>query len=261
MTPAQARRRATRRIRRRRRRVIVRALLIFPALLVAAVLAADVVEVSKEPAVLAPFPPPRASRADPRPSRLPVPVPVFHPSILLDALEVEIPILEPLDIELLDRKIERSLAKKRLAQAKKRLAQAKQQKPPKEPELAEEEATSRVPADLIQISGVAPHLLEIIPPRPFIDPAAVVVLPEFLPSPEPWSPLGWPGIGWIDFSLDPNGGMTLVKPLPGAKKKKEKKEKKDRPPVIPEPGTAILLALGLAALGIARRRPSRSRVG
>ena len=71
--------------------------------------------------------------------------------------------------------------------------------------------------------------------------------------------MGWPGIGWIDFSLDPLGGVGIVKPLPGAKKKEKKKEKEDRPPVIPEPGTAILLALGLAALGINRRRPSRSR--
>ena len=253
MTPAQARRRATRRIRRRRRRVIIRGLLIFPALLVAAVLAADVVEVSKDPAVVAPFPPPRASRATPRPSRLPVPVPVFHPSILLDALEFEIPELDPLELELLDRKIERSLAKRRIAQAK------KQAKSPKEPEFVEEAVPKQVRADLIQVSSVAPHLLEIIPPRPFIDPAAVVVELEFLPPPDPWGALGWPGVGWIDFPLDPGGGIELVKPLPSAKEKEEEEE--ERPPIIPEPGTAVLLALGLAALGTTRRRPSRSRVG
>jgi len=252
MTPAQARRRATRRIRRRRRRTIIRALLIFPALLVAAVLAADVVEVKQDHTGVAPLP--RASRADPRPSRLPVPVPVFHPSILLDALEVRIPALDPLDIELLDRKIEQSLANKRLAQAKK-------QTPSEEPKRDEEEASKRVPADLIQFSAVEPHLLEIIPPRPFIDPAAVVLAPDLLPPPDPWGPLGWPGVGWIDFPLDPNGDVTLVKPLPGAKKKKKKEEEDEKPPVIPEPGTAILLALGLASLGIARRRPSRRRVG
>jgi hypothetical protein len=198
---------------------------------------------------------PRASSTAPRPSRLPVPVPVFHPSILLDSLEVEIPILDPLDIELLDSKIERSLAEKRIAQAK------EQQKSQKEPELPKEPVSEEIRADLIQVSGVAPHLLEIIPPRPFVDPKALVMDPEFLPPPEPWGPLGWPGAGWIDFPLDPDGDLSLVKPLPGAKKKKEEEEEEEQPPVIPEPGTATLLLLGLAALGIARSRPSGSHVG
>ena len=215
MTPEQARRRASRRIRRRRRRVITRALFILPTLLVAAVLTADVVEVSKQPSVVAPLRSPRASRTSPRPSRLPVPVPVFHPSILLSALELEIPELEPLDLELLDREVKRSLARRRIARAD------KQPKPPKQPEPVEEAAKEGVRADLIQVSAVQPHLLELIPPRPFVDPAAKLATPELLPSPDPWWPLGWPGVGWIDFPLDPGGGIKLVTPLPGAKETDE----------------------------------------
>ncbi len=182
---------------------------------------------------------------------------MFHPSFLLDALELEIPVLEPLDIELLDRKIEQSLAKKRIARAE------KQPTTPKDPKPAEEgeAATRRVRADLIHLSAVQPHLLEIVPPRPFVDPSALVVTPELLPSPDPWWPLGWPGVGWIDFPLDPLGGVKLVKPLPGAKKKEEDEEEDERPPVIPEPGTAALLAFGLVALGIGRRRSSRNLAG
>jgi hypothetical protein len=255
MTPEQAKRRAARRIRRRRRRVITRALFIFPALLGAAVIAADVVDVTREPAVMAPLRPPRASRTGPRPSRLPVPVPVFHPSFLLDALELEIPVLEPLDIELLDRKIEQSLARKHIARAE------KQATPPKEPEPGEEAVTRLMRAELIHLSVVQAHLLEIIPPRPFVDPSAVLATLEWLPPPDPWWPVGWPGVGWIDFPVDLSGGIRLVKPLPGAKKKDEDKEEDERPPIIPEPGTAALLAIGLVALGIGRRRSSRNRAG
>jgi hypothetical protein len=218
------------------------------------VLTADVVEVSKEPPVVAPLRSPRASRTSPRPSRLPVPVPVFRPSILLDALELEIPELEPLDLELLDREVKRSLERRRIAWAD------KQPTPPKEPEPAEEAAKERVRADLIQVSAVQPHLLEIIPPRFFVDPSAKLGIPEILPPPQPWRPLGWPGVGWIDFPLDPSGGIRLVPLLPGAKEKEEDEEE-EPPPIIPEPGTATLLALGLAALGIARCRSSRNRVG
>ena len=255
MTPEQARRRARRRIRRRRRRVIIRALLILPAILAAAVLTADVVEVSKEPSVVAPLSSPRVSRTSPRPSRLRVPVPVFRPSILLSALELEIPELEPLDLELVDREVKRSLERRRIAWAD------KQPKPPKQPEPVEEEAKDRVRADLIQVSAVAPHLLELIPPRPFVDPSDEVGIPDFLPSPDPWWPLGWPGVGWIDFPLDPGGGLKLVTPLPGAKEKEEDEEEEEPPPIIPEPGTGTLLVLGLALLGIARRRPAGGRAG
>jgi hypothetical protein len=221
----------------------------------AAVLTADVVEVSKDPPAVAQLRSPRASRASPRPSRLRVPVPVFHPSILLSALELEIPELEPLDLELVDREVKRSLERRRIAWAD------KQPKPPKRPEPVEEEAKERVRADLIQVSAVEPHLLELIPPRPFVDPSDKVGIPDFLPSPDPWWPLGWPGVGWIDFPLDPGGGLKLVTPLPGAKEKEEDEEEEEPPPIIPEPGTGTLLVLGMALLGIVRRRPAGGRVG
>jgi hypothetical protein len=221
----------------------------------AAVLTADVVEVSKESAVVAPLHSPRASRTSPRPSQLPVPVPVFHPSILLSALELEIPELEPLDLELVDREVKRSLERRRIAWAD------KQPKPPKQPEPVEEEAKESVRANLIQVSAVAPHLLELIPPRPFVDPSAKVAVPELFPSPDPWWPLGWPGVGWVDFPVDPGGELKLMTPLPGAKEKDEDEEEEEPPPIIPEPGTAALLVLGLALLEIARRRPAGRRVG
>ena len=41
----------------------------------------------------------------------------------------------------------------------------------------------------------------------------------------------------------------------------EDEEEEEPPPIIPEPGTAALLVLGLALLEIARRRPAGRRVG
>jgi hypothetical protein len=92
--------------------------------------------------------------------------------------------------------------------------------------------------------------LEIIPPRPFVDPSAVVV--DWLPPPDPHWPFGWPGsFGWVNFPTNIDSGLDLVKPKPRKKKKKE-----PPPPVIPEPDTATLLVLGLIALGIGRRHPA-----
>jgi hypothetical protein len=222
-------------------------LAILALMLGGAVLTADVVEVSKDPALMAPSDPPRASRAGTGPSRPRVPVPVFHPSILLDALEVEIPDLDALDLELVDPALNRKLARRRFAQAEKQRSALERRG------LRDEPVSDGVPEVLIQMSGIAPHLLEIIPPRPFVDPSAVVLTPEFFPSPDPDWPLGWPNIGWIDFATGPGGGgIKLLKPLPGAKEK-EDEEDEEKPPIIPEPGTATLLVLGLSLLGIARR--------
>jgi hypothetical protein len=226
-------------------------LVILAVLLGGAVLTADVVEVSRDPALMAPSDLPRASRTGTRPSRPRVPVPVFHPSILLDALEVEIPDLDTLDLALVDPELKRALAKRRLALAEKERAALEQQGPPDEP------VSEGVTEDLIQVSGVEPHLLELIAPRPFVDPSAAVLV---LPPPDPWDPIGWPAFGWIDFPLDPNDGIIVLKPLPGAKKS-EDDEEEEPPPVIPEPGTATLLLLGLAVLGIARLGSSRNLSG
>jgi hypothetical protein len=222
-------------------------LVILAVLLGGAVLTADVVEVSRDPALMAVSDLPRASRLEP--SRPRVPVPVFHPSILLDALEVQIPDLDTRDLELVDPELKRALAKRRLAMAEKERAALKQ------PEVPGETESEQVPADVIQVSGVEPHLLELIAPRSFVDPSAPVVL---LPPPDPWDPIGWPGSGWIDFPLDPYGGIKVLKPPPGAKKKGDEDEEEEPPPVIPEPGTATLLVLGLAVLGIARLASSRN---
>lgn len=251
MTPEQARRRAARRVRRRRRKVITRALVVLAVMLGGAVLTADVVEVSRDPALMAPSDLPRASRTGTRPSRPRVPVPVFHPSILLDALEVEIPDLDALDLALVDPALKSSLARRRLALAEKERAALEQQGPPDEP------ASEGVTEDLIEVSGVEPHLLEIVAPRSFVDPSEEVL---GLFTPGSWEPIGWPGIGWIDFPTIPGGDIKLLKPLPGAKEKEDEKDE-EKPPIIPEPGTATLLALGLAVLGIARLGSSRNLSG
>jgi hypothetical protein len=253
MTPEQARRRAARRVRRRRRKVVTRALLVLALMLGGAVLTADVVEVSKDPALMAASEPPRGLRAGTQPSRPRVPVPVFHPSILLDALEVAIPELDARDLELVDPALKSSLARRRFAQAEKQRAAMEKR------ELLEESESERVPADLIQVSAVEPHLLEIVPPRPFVDPSAVVVIPELFPPPNPDWPIGWPGVGWIDFPTNPGGSVKLLRPLPGAREREDDDDEK--PPIIPEPGTATLLAFGLVLLGIARLGPSRGLAG
>jgi hypothetical protein len=182
-----------------------------------------------------------------------VPVPVFHPSILLEALEFEIPDIDSLDLELRGPKVARALARRRVARAPKQAISAK------EPELAKAPVAMRLPANLIQLAAIQPHLLEIISPRPYVDPSAAVLIPELLPPLDPRWPAGWPGIGWIDFPLDPGGGLNLVEPLPGARKREDDDE--EPPVVIPELGTVALLGLGLAMLGIARRRPSGRCVG
>jgi hypothetical protein len=229
-------------------------LVVVAVMLGGAVLTADVVEVSRDPALMAASEPPRGLRTGTQPSRPRVPVPVFHPSILLDALEVQIPELDTRDLELVDPALKSSLARRRFAQAEKQREASKQRELPEEPE------SERVPADLIQVSAVEPHLLEIIPPRPFVDPSAVVVEPELFPPPNPDWPMGWPGIGWIDFPTNPGGRIKLLKPLPGAKEK-EDEEDEEKPPIIPEPGTAALLALGLSLLAIARLVSSRRLAG
>lgn len=188
--------------------------------------------------MLAPLPPPRVSRTGIRASRPQVPVPVFHPSILLEALELKVPDLDSLDLGPRDSRVAQLLARTRI------------RPPEKPPEPTGEPVPERVRAGLIQVSAVEPHLLEIIPPRPYVDPSARLL--DIYPLLDPRYPVGWPGIGWVDFPIHV-GGLPLVKPLPDAKKKKKKK-KEEPPPVVPEPGTAAFLVLGLALLGIAGRR-------
>ncbi len=241
MTPAQARRRAARRVRRRRRRILARALLFFPALLCAAGLAADVIQVSRNPTVHAPLSPPRVSHTGVRASQPRVPVPVFHPSILLEALELKVPDLDSLDLEPRDSRAERSLARLRIPLPEKR------PEPSIQPEL------EPVRAELIQVSAVQPHLLEMVLPRANLDPQ-VDPLGDFLLLDPRW-PVGWPGIGWVDFPIlivD----LPLAKPSPDSKKKKDEEEP---PPPVPEPGTALLLVLGLALFGVAGRKRPRPK--
>jgi hypothetical protein len=230
-------------------------LVVLAVMLGGAVLTADVVEVSKDPALMAASEAPRGLQTGTQPSRPRVPVPVFHPSILLDALEVEIPEFDTLDLELVDPALKSSLARRRFARAEKQRKAAEKAEPPEEP------VAERVPEELIHVSGVAPHLLEIIPPRPFVDPSAVVADLELFPPPNPDWPMGWPGIGWVDFPTNPGGGgIKLLKPLPGAKEKEDEDDDHE-PPIIPEPGTATLLTLGLSLLGIARLVSSRRLAG
>jgi hypothetical protein len=257
MTPQQAHRRAARRIRRRRRRIITRALLILPVLLGAAVLAGDVVEVSKEPVALAPPRLPRAERTGAPPSQPRVPIPVFHPSVMISALEIEIPDVDPLELELLDYQVKKSLERRRLARAEKKPKPEKKPTPEEEPEPEEVAVPEQARLSLIHVAAIEPHLLEIIKPRAFVDPAHAVVITELHVLDYLWL-AGWPGLGWVDFTLDAGPGLELWNP-PWADDDDDEEEDEKPPPVIPEPGTAALLALGLAAIGFARRRSPGAR--
>jgi hypothetical protein len=221
--------------------VLARALLSFPAILCAAGLAADVIQVSRSPADHAPLPPPQVSRTGIRASQPRVPVPVFHPSILLEALEYKVPDLDSLVLEPRNPRAERSLARLRIPL------------PERHPEPSGQPEPDRVPPELIQVSAVQPHLLEMVLPRPSVDPSEVL-LDDLLPLDPRW-PMGWPGIGWVDFPVL-LVELPLVKP-PDPKKKKKKEDEEDPPPVVPEPRTALLLALGLALFGIAGRKRVR----
>lgn len=258
MTPQQAHRRAARRIRRRRRRIITRALLILPVLLGAAVLAGDVVEVSKEPAALEPPRLPRADRAGLPRSQPRVPVPVFHPTVVISALEIEIPDVDPLELELLDYQVKKSLERRRLARAEKKSSPEKKPTPEQEPKPEEVAVPEQARLSLIQVAAIQPHLLEIIKPRAFVDPAHALMIADLLALDHIW---GWPYFGWIDLPLDSGGGLKLWNPpwADDGDDEEEEDEDEDPPPVIPEPGTAVLLGLGLAAIGMARRRSSGTR--
>jgi hypothetical protein len=245
MTPEQARRRAATRIRRRRRRILVRALLFVPALLGIVALFGEFVAVSQEPTE--PTSPRRALRAlgkGTEPSRLPVPVPVFRPSVVPSVLELEISDIGPLDLDLRNRKVERFLEKRRLALAE------KEEDASTEPEPAVEPEVRVMTRNLMQVPAVKSHLLEIIRPRPYLDPPEDpgLVMPEY--------EIGWP---WTFFDLPvlPGFGLFFVEEWPNAKSSSEEEEEEEpQPPPVPEPSTAILVALGLVVLGVGCRRRS-----
>lgn len=168
---------------------------------------------------------------------------------MISALEIEIPDVDPLELELLDYQVKKSLERRRLAQAEKKPESEE------EPEPAEVAVPEQARRSLIHVAAIQPHLLEIIGPRAFVDPVHAVVI---------WDPLeldliwGWPGFGWFDFPLDPGIGLNLWNP-PWEDDGDDDEDEEEPPPVIPEPGTAALLALGLAAIGIARGRPRGAR--
>jgi hypothetical protein len=211
------------------------------------VLAGDVIDVSKERGVESGDLPPAPRMNAPR-GPLKVPVPVFHPSITLAALEVEVRDIDPRELEMSDRKVEKLRRKRVVAQLK----DEKKSESEKGSEQEEVSVPEGVRETLIHLAAVEPHLLEMIPPRHYVDPAAVLI-PELLPPPDPRWPVGWPGIGWIDFPLDP-GDVRIVKPPPCCVDDDDDEDEEE--PWIPEPGTAVLLMLGLAALGVGRRRSS-----
>jgi hypothetical protein len=174
---------------------------------------------------------------------------------MISALEIEIPDVDPLELELLDYRVKKSMEKRRLAQAEKQSKLEKKPAPEEEPKPEEVAVPEQARLSLIHVAAIQPHLLELIKPRAFVDPTHAVVIAELHALDYIWLG-GWPGLGWIDHSLDSGPDLEFWNP-PGTDDDDDEEE--EPPPVIPEPGTAALLALGLAAIGIARRRSPGAR--